>query len=197
MSSPTPQSPSHASAAAVSEAEAAVPMEEPQVAAPVPKHALKHTWTLWAHLPQEPDWTLKGYKQVGSFSTAEDLIGATELLPDGLIKNCMLFVMKDGIAPMWEDPRNRQGGCFSYKIANKCVAEVWRDLTYVLVGGTISSNAKFSQSVTGITISPKKNFCIVKVWLTNCEHQNPQVVTSEVRNLTQQGCLFKKHTPEF
>jgi hypothetical protein len=43
----------------------------------------------------------------------------------------------------------------------------------------------------------KKNFCIVKVWMTNCEHQNPQVVTSDVKNLIPQGCLFKKHTPEF
>ena len=160
-------------------------------------NTLTHKWTLWAHLPQENDWSLKGYKQVCSFKTAEEVIGVTELLPEGLIKNCMLFVMKDGITPMWEDPKNRQGGCFSYKIANKHVAEVWRDLTYVLAGGSISSNAKFVQSVTGITISPKKNFCIIKIWLTNCDFQNPQVVTPDIRNLTQQGCLFKKHTPEF
>jgi hypothetical protein len=33
--------------------------------------------------------------------------------------------------------------------------------------------------------------------MTNCDHQNPQIVTSDIRNLTPQGCLFKKHTPEF
>jgi hypothetical protein len=109
----------------------------------------------------------------------------------------MLFIMKDGISPMWEDPKNRNGGCFSYKVSNKTVFEVWRDLTYVLIGETVSSNIPFVNSVTGITISPKKNFCIVKIWMTNCDHQNPQVVTGDVKNLSAQGCLFKKHTPEF
>ena len=55
----------------------------------------------------------------------------------------------------------------------------------------------FVSCVTGITISPKKNFCIVKIWMTNCEHQNPQIVTNDVKHIISQGCLFKKHTPEF
>lgn len=160
-------------------------------------HNLKHRWNLWAHLPQDGDWSSKSYKKIFQFKSLEDTIAITESLPEGLVKNCMLFIMKDGITPMWEDPRNRNGGCFSYKVSNKHVYEVWRDLTYVLVGESISTNAVFVNSVTGITISPKKNFCIVKIWMTNCDHQNPQVVTSEIKNLVPQGCLFKKHTPEF
>jgi hypothetical protein len=158
---------------------------------------LKYKWNLWAHLPQDADWTLKSYKKIFQFKYLEDTIAITESLPEGLVKNCMLFIMKDGISPMWEDPKNRNGGCFSYKVSNKNVIEVWRDLTFVLVGESISSNLPFVNSVTGITISPKKNFCIVKIWMTNCDHQNPQVVTTEVKNLIPQGCLFKKHTPEF
>jgi len=109
----------------------------------------------------------------------------------------MLFVMRDGVTPMWEDVKNRNGGCFSYKVSNKNVFEVWRDLTYAIIGESISTNSTFVNCVTGITISPKKNFCIVKIWMTNCEHQNPVIVTNEIRNLTPQGCLFKKHTPEY
>jgi len=160
-------------------------------------HKLKNKWNLWAHLPQDPDWTAKSYKKIYQFKTVEETIGITEMLPEGLVKNCMLFIMKDGITPMWEDPRNRNGGCFSYKISNKNVFEVWRDLTYVLIGESISANATFVNSVTGIAISPKKNFCIVKIWTTNCENQNPQVITNDVKNLIAPGCLFKKHTPEF
>lgn len=160
-------------------------------------HGLKYKWNLWAHLPQDSDWTVKSYKRIFQFKNIEEIIAVTESLPEGLVKNCMLFVMKDGITPMWEDSKNRNGGCFSYKVSNKNVFEVWRDLTYVLVGDTISNNNIFVNSVTGITISPKKNFCIVKIWLSNCDHQNPQVVTSEVMNLIPQGCLFKKHIPEY
>lgn len=155
---------------------------------------LSLNWNLWAHLPHDPDWTVNSYKKIFRFTTVEETVAITESLPEGLVKNCMLFVMKDGIAPMWEDPKNKNGGCFSYKVSNKNVYEVWRDLTYVLIGGAISSNSSFVNSVTGITISPKKNFCIVKIWLSNCEHQNPQIVTDELKNLNAQGCLFKKHT---
>jgi hypothetical protein len=109
----------------------------------------------------------------------------------------MLFVMRDGITPMWEDPRNRNGGCFSYKVINKFVPEVWRNLFAALCGETLSIDHTLSCHVNGITISPKKNFCIIKIWTTNCDHQNPQIVTNEIKNLTSQGCLFKKHTPEF
>jgi len=160
-------------------------------------HKLKHYWNLWAHLPQDPDWSVNCYKKFHRFDDLENTIAITETLPEGLVKNCMLFIMKDGITPMWEDIKNRNGGCFSYKVSNKNVCEVWRDLTYVLVGETISSHASFVNGITGITISPKKNFCIIKIWMTNCDHQNPQVVTTEVKNLQPQGCLFKKHNPEY
>ena len=159
-------------------------------------HKLNNRWNLWAHLPQDTDWSVKSYKLIYNLKTLEDAIVMTETTPDPLIKACMLFVMKDGIAPMWEDPKNRNGGCFSYKVSNKNVCEVWRELNYVLVGDTISSNSSFVNCVTGITISPKKNFCIIKVWMSNCDYQNPATVTSDVKGLIPQGCLFKKHTPE-
>ena len=160
-------------------------------------HNLRRKWNLWAHLPHDTDWSLKSYKPIFKFTSAEDTIAICETLPDILVKNCMLFVMRDGITPMWEDVNNRAGGCFSYKISNKSVYEVWRELTYVLVGETISSNLSFVNNVTGITISPKKNFCVIKIWLTNCEFQDPTVVTNEVKGIIHQGCLFKKHNPEY
>jgi hypothetical protein len=163
----------------------------------ITSHKLNFRWNLWAHLPQDSDWSVKSYRLIYNLKTLEDAIVMTETTPDPLIKACMLFVMKDGIAPMWEDPKNRNGGCFSYKVSNKTVCEVWRELNYVLVGDTISNNSSFVNCVTGITISPKKNFCIIKIWMTNCDNQNPVVVTSEVKGLSQQGCLFKKHTPEY
>jgi len=160
-------------------------------------HTLPATWTLWAHLPHDTDWSIKSYIQIASFTTIEDTLAVTETLPSVLVENCMLFIMKTGIKPTWEDPRNRDGGCFSYKISNKNVYQVWRELTYLLVGETLSTNIGFVNNITGITISPKKNFCIIKIWMSDCSNQNPNLVTSEFKGLTAQGCLFKKHTPEY
>ena len=160
-------------------------------------HALENKWTMWAHLPHDTDWSINSYKNIYTMGTVEDAIALTETLPEVLVKNCMLFLMKEGIKPIWEDPKNRSGGCFSYKISNKCVYEVWKELCYVLVGETISLNQSFVSNVTGITISPKKNFCIIKIWTSNCINQNPSIITDEIKGMISQGCLFKKHTPEY
>jgi hypothetical protein len=160
-------------------------------------HCLTDRWTLWAHLPHDTDWSIDSYKKIYTFGTVEETIALTETIPDILVKNCMLFLMKDGIKPTWEDPKNRNGGCFSYKVSNKSVYEVWKELSYMLVGDTISTKPSFVAGVTGITISPKKNFCIIKIWMTNCVNQNPAIVTSEIKGIIPQGCIFKKHIPEY
>ena len=159
-------------------------------------HSLRTKWNLWAHLPHETDWSAKSYKQIYKFETVEETIAIVDSLPESLVKNCMLFIMKDGIIPMWEDPKNRNGGCFSYKVSNKDVPDCWRQLSYVLVGNSISPNKTLLPVVNGITISPKKNFCIVKIWLANCKFQNAAVI-NEVVGINPHGCLFKKHTPEY
>jgi hypothetical protein len=160
-------------------------------------HKLADRWTMWAHLPHDTDWSIASYKQIYTMDTVEAAVALSETIPDILVKNCMLFLMRDGIKPIWEDPKNRQGGCFSYKISNKNVFEVWKDLSYVLMGNSISINSSFVANVSGITISPKKNFCIIKIWMTSCANQNPAIITNDVKGLMSQGCLFKKHVPEY
>jgi len=160
-------------------------------------HKLSGNWTLWAHLPHNTDWSLNSYIKIKTFTSVEETIAVTETLPAILVENCMLFLMREGIKPIWEDPKNRNGGCFSYKVSNKSVHKVWKELSYVVVGGTVSKQTSYVNSVTGITISPKKNFCILKIWMADCSNQNPAVVTSDLKGITSQGCLFKKHLPEY
>jgi hypothetical protein len=166
-------------------------------APPEEHNLLSDKWTLWAHLPHNTDWSIASYMKIFTYSTVEETIAVTETLPSILVENCMLFMMRDGIKPTWEDPKNRNGGCFSYKISNKTVTKVWKELSYVVVGGTVSKQSGYVNNVTGITISPKKNFCIIKIWMSDCSNQNPEVVTADLKGLTPQGCLFKKHMPEY
>ena len=159
-------------------------------------HELSDGWILWAHLPHDTDWSLKSYMKIYEFNTVEQAITITETLPPVLVTNCMLFLMRKGINPIWEDERNRNGGCFSYKIPNKDVPDAWKQLSYSLVGETMSDNKKLLPHINGITISPKKNFCIIKVWLANCSFQDAAVIR-EVHGITSHGCLFKRHVPEY
>ena len=153
-------------------------------------------WVLWAHLPHDTDWSLKSYIQLMQVESMEEMISLYNSIPPAMVKNCMLFLMRQNIKPMWEDPNNKQGGCFSFKVTNKNVPEVWKSVSYLLTGETLSQEKNFQDNITGITISPKKSFCILKIWMKNLEFQNPRVI-KEVKGLQVGGCLFKKHKPNY
>ena len=160
-------------------------------------NSLNDNWNLYYHLPQDKQWDLSSYKLImGNIDTVEKLIAVTKAIPDHTVQNCMLFVMRNGITPTWEDPMNRSGGCFSFKILMKQVAPIWKTLLYLLCGETLLTDSMKSNKVTGVTISPKKNFSIVKIWLSDCAIQDTMSITN-IPNLSKHGCLFKKHEPEY
>lgn len=159
-------------------------------------HKLNDVWSLWSHLPHDTNWTLDSYKEVFSITSVEEGLSVIEALPPRLIKNCMLFIMRKGIKPTWEDPANAKGGCFSFKVSNKNVADFWRKTSYTLIGESITSNKEFQKSINGITISPKKNFCIVKIWTKTGKYQNSKELDG-FPELSAEGSLFRMHQPEF
>jgi hypothetical protein len=154
--------------------------------------SLADHWNIWAHIPRDACWTINSYRNIAPVRSVQELLALSESISPELVKMCMLFVMRDGVEPMWEHTRNKRGGCFSYKIVNKVVVEVWKALMYATVGETLCTDPLIMQCVTGIAISPKKNFCIVKIWMSNCTHQNPSVFTN-IPNMASHGCIFKKH----
>jgi translation initiation factor 4E len=159
-------------------------------------HPLESKWVLWAHLPHDTDWSVGSYKQIYEFSTVEEVLSIYANLPPKLVVNCMLFLMRSGITPTWEDPKNRKGGCFSYKLNNKNVPDCWRKISYSTCGETLSVNQSLQKTINGITISPKKNFCILKVWTSTCNYQDASLIKAD-SGITSHGCLFKKHAPEY
>lgn len=161
------------------------------------QHKLSNKWDLYYHLPNDTNWKLSSYKTImKNINSVEEVLALNEKINDHVVKYSMLFLMRSGITPLWEDPKNRNGGCFSFKVLNKQVNEIWKNLFYCICGESLCVNNENSKYINGITISPKKHFCIVKIWFANCEFQNPNILI-DIDNLQKQGCLFKRHEPEF
>jgi len=156
------------------------------------KTLLSDKWVLWAHLPHDTDWSLSSYIKVMVITNLEDLVMIQEVIPEKMVKNCMLFLMKKDVNPTWEDPKNKEGGCFSFKIMNKNVITSWNKLLIKMVTNNISKNDEFLNSITGVTISPKKTFCIVKLWMDGVKFQST-IYLNESDYLNPRGCLFKRH----
>lgn len=171
-------------------------MEVSQKESSEKKHTLYDKWVLWAHLPHNTDWSLKSYIKLQNLETVEDVVSITNAIPEKMVKNCMLFLMRKNINPVWEDPLNCNGGCFSFKVLNKNVLRVWKELSYSMTGETLSNKKEFMENINGITISPKKSFCIIKLWTKSLDFQNPREIIS-IEGLQVNGCLFKKHKSSY
>ena len=155
-------------------------------------HYLKNKWTLWTHLPNETDWGLNSYKNITTFDTVEYILTLYENLPENIIKYCMLFIMKEGITPVWEDEQNRNGGCFSYKITTQEADEKWFDLCGKVLSETLSSKECYNTNINGISITPKKNANVIRIWLQNNELVNPESYNINITKFST--LLYKKHT---
>ena len=151
-------------------------------------HPMQDTWVLWAHLPHDSNWSIDSYIKVMTIKHVEEIITLLHDIPDKLVVGCMFFIMKENILPTWEDDNNKHGGCFSYKIQNH-IPTAWRDMAYSIVGRTLTRDPKFNSAITGISISPKKKFCILKLWMNTCKYNNPEVISI----IKPGGCIFKKH----
>ena len=64
-----------------------------------PIHLLSDKWTLWAHLPHDTNWSIDSYTQIATIASIEESIALCETLPEKMVKNCMLFLMKENIKP--------------------------------------------------------------------------------------------------
>jgi hypothetical protein len=171
-------------------------MESLDPTIPSPFHLTDDKWNIYYHLPHDSDWSISGYKIIMSeINNLEQIQSLTHNINENIVKNCMLFVMRHNVLPIWEDQFNKNGGCFSYKVANKFVYGVWNDLFKSLCGESLSDTTTISKNINGITISPKKSFCIIKIWFASIDYQDPSVII-DITNLNANGCLFKKHEPE-
>lgn len=159
-------------------------------------HTLYDKWVLYAHLPHDTNWTIDSYKPILEFNTIEQSLGLFEAIPDVMINNCMLFLMRNNVKPIWEDELNRDGGCFSFKVSNNSISTVWRKLCYSTIGETVSSDTKFMENINGITVSPKRNFCILKIWTKSCDFKTVQSLAN-IDGIDKRDVLFKKHNPEY
>jgi hypothetical protein len=158
-------------------------------------------WTFYSHLPHDTDWSLNSYKRVFDISSLEDTISLMEHTPKIVIERCMLFIMKSHIKPIWEDALNKNGGSFSFKVEDKNVYNVWKTFVYLILGGSLCSDIDgFHEKINGISISPKKGFCIVKIWMATMEYSDHHIFDTHFeKELTgiENNAIFKSNKPEY
>ncbi len=128
-------------------------------------HPLNDQWVLWFHDMKNSNWTINGYEQIFQFDTIEDFW----ILYNGIndFTNGMYYLMRLGYPPIWDHEKNINGGAWTFKVDKRNLNKFWEELSCYCIGETICDE---SNSIVGISISPKIRFATVRVWTNNTTH---------------------------
>lgn len=150
-------------------------------------HTLNSEWIIWYHSSSDKNWTLKSYKSILCLSTIEDLLALNNSWKKCLpaVTEGMYFIMRKlsddtFIEPRWEDDHNKHGGYWSFKIENNVAVKSWDVLSKFLIGETLCENHSI---INGISISPKKQFCIIKIWNSDAECRDVALLSDEIKKV--------------
>ena len=87
------------------------------------RYNLNSKWCLWFHSLHNSSWNKQSYKKLLIIENLYDLKMLNDILLTNHLQNGMFFLMKNDIFPTWEDPKNRLGGCISFKYDNNILKE--------------------------------------------------------------------------
>lgn len=137
---------------------------------------LNDVWTFYFHDPYDSNWKNESYKLLGTISTVEEFWQHHEQVKNDVSKG-IFFLMRDYVFPCWDDPANLEGGCLSIKVLKEVVSEFWEDICMKILGETLllKEHSEKWNLVNGISISPKKHFCIIKIWVKDHTLNNKEM----------------------
>ena len=127
-------------------------------------HCLNDNWTLYFHEPSDSNWNMPSYNRLNQISTVESFWQVHEGTKKYLRRG-MFFLMREHVFPCWDDPSNQQGGCISIKVLKDELEAFWEAMAVRMLGEQLAVDGERWSSVLGISTSPKRFFCICKIWL--------------------------------
>ena len=165
------------------------------------KHTLDSTWVIWYHNPSDNNWETSSYKKLYEFNTLEDFFTFQNTWKNNLprLNLSMMFLMKkldnyEFIYPMWEDKNNQPGGCWSFKVPSTNIEHVWLQLCFYIISNNTCTSEEANSRINGISFSPKKGFCIVKVWNSTTENRDISILNNGINSFMDLNtCIYKSH----
>jgi len=159
---------------------------EPELVEPIPVGTpltnikLPNEWVLYLYdkqlfkkLASKPNFQAKPYTEVCILKTVNDLVYILQLMKvkaeskvnigvgSGHKINLDMndyIIMRKGIAPIWEDPKNSNGGTFTVKMSHHIGYDVWSTFIMYMLGETLTPDMTHINGITVSYISDSNNF---------------------------------------
>ena len=154
---------------------------------------LNSTWSLWYHSVTDKSWTKSSYKELYSISNLYELKTIHDVILKHHLQNGMFFMMRDDIFPTWEDPDNREGWCISFKVGSDVLKEQWTMIVNQVLGEDILQDKEQTIEINGISVAPKKEFNIVKIWTKDKVKKYSEHYKEYGSNYSEKNIIIKPH----
>jgi hypothetical protein len=152
---------------------------------------LPQTWVLWYHDPNNADYSLESYIRIASFTTATDFWTLVEGISSKAWDCGMFFLMREGIRPLWDAPENDKGGAWSKKVDASLTQDVFVDcMVHCMANKMLKAN---NECIAGVTLSPKGQFHIIKVWNTTTAVSDRRLFSPTLKMKLGDDIAYKAH----
>jgi hypothetical protein len=154
---------------------------------------------------------------IGKATTWGDVFSLMKELEDVSVQQGMLFWMRDGVPPLYENHANIKGGCYSLRVSRQRSVHFFMLYTVAsMLGKAVGDSANLIQ---GISISPKRileknqSFNVIKIWnnaLSSDNSNSPKwikempveyeqlwesLTTDEKNRIVAQSKMYRLDTP--
>jgi hypothetical protein len=157
------------------------------------QYPLNTNWCLWYHSINDKQWNKQSYKHIYTLTNLYDIQGLHEVIQKIHLQNGLFFLMREDVFPTWEDPDNREGCCVSYKVPGQILKEQWAAIVDRILTEDILKDKDQWNQVNGLSISPKKEFNIVKIWLRNTIEDYTTLLKEYEPVYTKDKSIVKAH----
>lgn len=155
---------------------------------------LSNKWSLWYH-HEKDNWKISGYKKIYEITDSTNfwkLYSNWDKIKGINYKH--YFLMKENIIPIWEDPENINGGCWSFKINDDQSFALWSDLSVYLVCNQLLND---SDDVVGISSCLKKNNnVVIKIWNKNSKNSSLNNINKDIIKKWGTDIIYIAHMPD-
>ena len=152
---------------------------------------LSNNFVFWYHIinnSTEQDYKSQ-IKKLAQFDTLEGFWSIFQYLkkPDDFKQPIEFQLFKEGIAPMWEDENNKNGGRVALKLRKEFSNLVWEELVFAFIGGYLANDVK--DEINGLVINCKKDFNTLQIWTKSFTEE---VTTYIEKNIREILCIPKE-----
>ncbi|KAI9742111.1 MAG: hypothetical protein M1834_000501 [Cirrosporium novae-zelandiae] len=83
---------------------------------------------------------------------------------ESLARGHSLSLFKKGIKPTWEDRKNQNGGCWTFRVSKDKSSEFWKEVLLMLVGEQFAPVLEPGDDLCGVSFNSRFNINHISVW---------------------------------